>query len=85
MKTLAAPNDGSMDAAVAAAAATADVAIVMAGVVTGEGSDRPDLSLPKGQDKLIAAVANRNERTIVVLKDGDPVLMPWVDQVPAIL
>jgi beta-glucosidase len=85
VKVLAAPNDGSMDAAVAAAAATADVAIVMAGVVTGEGSDRPDLSLPKGQDKLIAAVANSNKRTIVVLKDGDPVLMPWVDQVPAIL
>jgi beta-glucosidase len=85
VKVLAAANDGSMDASVAAAAATADVAIVMAGVVTSEGSDRPDLSLPKGQDKLIAAVANRNKRTVVVLKDGGPVLMPWVDQVPAIL
>jgi beta-glucosidase len=57
----------------------------MAGVLTGEGTDRPDLSLPKGQDKLIAAVAGSNKRTIVVLKDGDPVLMPWADQVPAIL
>ncbi|XUW92293.1 glycoside hydrolase family 3 C-terminal domain-containing protein [Burkholderia sp. M6-3] len=85
VKVLAAANDGSMDASVASAAASADVAIVMAGVVTSEGSDRPDLSLPKGQDKLIAAVASSNKRTVVVLKDGDPVLMPWADQVPAIL
>jgi beta-glucosidase len=85
VKVLAAANDGSMDASVAAAASTADVAIVMAGVVTGEGSDRPDLSLPKGQDRLISLVANSNKRAVVVLKDGDPVLMPWVDQVPAIL
>lgn len=77
--------DGSTNAAAAAAAQAADVAIVMAGVVTSEGRDRPSLSLPDNQDALIAAVAAANPRTVLVLKDGDPVLMPWVDQVPAIL
>ena len=37
------------------------------------------------QDALVAAVAAANPKTVVVLKNGDPVLMPWIDQVPAIL
>jgi beta-glucosidase len=57
----------------------------MAGVVTSEGSDRPGLSLPNNQDALISTIATASPRTIVVLKDGDPVLMPWIDQVPAVL
>jgi beta-glucosidase len=73
-------------AAVTAAASSADVVIVVAGVVTSEGSDRPSLSLPTNQDAIITAVAAANNpRTVLVLKDGDPVLMPWVDQIPAIL
>jgi len=84
-QVLVAAADGSTNASIAAAAAKADVAIVMAGVVTSEGSDRPSLSLPDNQDALITAVAASNPKTVVVLKDGDPVLMPWVDQVPAIL
>ena len=74
----------NLDAAVAAARA-ADVAIVMAGVVTAEGSDRPSLSLPTNQDAIIQAVADANPRTVVVLKDTDPVLMPWISSVPAVL
>lgn len=68
-----------------AAAKSADVAIVMAGVYTSEGRDRPDLSLPTKQDDLISAVAAANPRTVIVLKDLDPVLMPWIDSVPAVL
>lgn len=26
-----------------------------------------------------------NARTVVVLKDGNPVLLPWIDAVPAVL
>lgn len=80
-----AATDGSNDSAAAALAASADVAIVMAGVVTSEGTDRPNLSLPNNQDALISAVAGANSNTVVVLKDGDPVLMPWIDQVAAVL
>lgn len=77
-------NNSNLSAAVAAAK-NADVVILMAGVVTSEGSDRPSLSLPNNQDEMIAAVAAANKNTALVLKDGDPVLMPWINQVPAIL
>ena len=35
------------------------------------------------QDKLVAAVASANPRTIVVLETGGPAAMPWIDQVGA--
>ena len=60
----------------------------MAGVVTGEGGDRPSLSLPNSQDLIIYfALQAHKPKTIVVLKDADPVLMPtyWSTAVPAIL
>ena len=83
---LIANTDGSNNAEAAALAATSDVAIVMAGVVTSEGQDRPNLSLPNNQDALISAVGAANpQHTVLVLKDGDAVLMPWINQVPAIL
>jgi len=67
------------------AASASDVAVVMVGDNESEGSDRPSLALTAGQDELIAAVAAANPRTVVVLKSGAPVLMPWIGQVPAIL
>ena len=78
-------NDGSDPVAAAAIAKTADVALVMVGNKDREGSDRPNLSLPAGQDQLVAAVAAANPHTVVVLKTGGPVLMPWLAQVPALL
>jgi beta-glucosidase len=67
------------------AARQADVAIVFATQWMTEGLDAPDLSLPDGQDALIAAVAAANPRTIVVLETGGPVLMPWLDRTAAVL
>ena len=49
-----------------------------------EGFDRPGLALPGGQDELVRRVAEVNDRTIVVVNAGMPVLMPWADQVAAI-
>jgi beta-glucosidase len=54
------------------------------------GSDAaPDqgsgLQLPGYQDAMIQAVAAANPNTAVVLNTGDPVLMPWVSSVNAIL
>lgn len=63
----------------------ADVAIVYATRAEGEGFDGADLSLPWGQDELIAAVAAANPNTVVVLQTGNPVVMPWRDSVNAIL
>jgi len=67
------------------AARRADVAIVFAIRVEGEGFDSADLSLPWGQDALIAAVAAANPNTVVVLETGNPAAMPWQDSVSAIL
>jgi beta-glucosidase len=61
------------------------VAIVFATEWRTEGLDQPDLSLPDGQDALIAAVAAANPRTIVVLETGGPVAMPWLDKTAAVL
>jgi len=72
-------------AAAARAAATADVAIVLADQWTTENEDVADLSLPRGQDALIAAVARANPRTVVVLETGGPVTMPWLAAAPAVL
>ena len=66
-------------------ARAADVAIVFAGQWSNESRDSPDLSLPGAQDPLIAAVAARNPRTIVVLETGHAVTMPWLAAVPAVI
>jgi beta-glucosidase len=67
------------------AARRADIAIVFAIRVEGEGFDSADLSLPWGQDAVIAAVSAANANTVVVLETGNPVSMPWRDSVNAIV
>jgi beta-glucosidase len=67
------------------AAQSADVAIVFAVRVETEGVDTADLSLPWGQDAVIAAVAAVNPNTVVVLETGNPVAMPWRDSVNAVV
>ena len=77
-------NGAYVSEAVAAAKAS-DVAIVFATQWQTEGTDVPDLSLPNGQDALIAAVAKANPRTIVVLETGSAVLMPWLGDAAAVV
>ena len=73
------------DAVAAARAADAAIVVVGSGPATeSEGFDRPGLALPGGQDELVRRVAEVNDRTIVVVNAGMPVLMPWADQVAAI-
>jgi beta-glucosidase len=77
------PGVGPAEAALAAR--RADIAIVFAIRAEGEGFDGPDLSLPWGQDALIAAASAANPNTVVVLETGNPVAMPWQDSVNAIV
>jgi beta-glucosidase len=77
--------DGTDHGAAAALAREADIAIVFADQWATEAEDLPTLSLPHEQDGLIAAVAAANPRTVVVLETGNPVLMPWLDGVGAVL
>lgn len=70
------------------AARQADVAIVFVGVSRtseSEGRDRPDMKLHGRQNELVEAVRAANPRTIVVLNNGSPLELPWLDQVPALV
>jgi beta-glucosidase len=78
-------DSGANPATAAALASSADVAVVMVGDSESEGSDRSTLALSGNQDQLVQAVAAANPHTIVVVKSGGPVLMPWAGQVPAIV
>ncbi|NJC32944.1 beta-glucosidase [Sphingomonas jejuensis] len=77
--------DGSDPAAAAAAARDADLAVLFATQWRSEAQDIYSLALPDNQDALIDAVAAANRRTVVVMESGGPVLMPWIDRVPAVL
>jgi beta-glucosidase len=67
------------------AARSCDVAVVVVGRAAGEAMDVDSLRLPLVQEKLIAAVVAANPRTIVVTAGSGPVVMPWRDEVAAIL
>ena len=77
--------DGKDPAAAAKLAAESDLAIVFADQWTTESEDVWTLNLPKDQDATIAAVAKANARTVVVLETGGPVVMPWLNDVGAVL
>ncbi|HZR28206.1 MAG TPA: glycoside hydrolase family 3 C-terminal domain-containing protein [Terriglobales bacterium] len=77
-------NDGSNISSAVSLARSADVAIVMVADSEAEGSDH-SISLSGNQDQLVQSVAAANPRTVVVVKSGSAVLMPWVHSVPAIV
>lgn len=77
-------DDGSNPGRAANVARAADTVVVFVEQWQAEAMDR-DLVLPDGQDALIDAVASANPRTIVVLETGNPVLMPWLGKVGAVL
>lgn len=71
-----------------AAAKAAKVAVVFAGlpdVYESEGYDRSHMRLPDCQNRLIDAVAAANPNTVVVLHNGAPIEMPWVEKVKGVL
>ena len=67
------------DAALAAAKTSKTVVLF----VWGRG--RPDFALPGDQAKLIDDVATANPHTIVVMNVSQPVAMPWLEKVKAVL
>ncbi len=82
------PDTGDEFERAVAAAAEADVAVVVVGSNgqwESEGHDRPDLSLPGRQRELVEAVLAVNRRTVVVVNAGSPVEMPWAAEAGAVL
>ncbi len=92
-------NDGRDPEAAAKLAAKSDVVLLMVGDNPHETADRQTLGFPAidldthrdredfvEQEPMIDAVMEANaENTVVVLKTSGTVLMPWLDDVPAVL
>jgi len=81
-------DDAALIQEAVAAATAADVAVVIIGSAEGsesEGFDRPGMSLVGSQDELVRRVAAANPNTVVVLNTGMPVVMPWIDDVAAVV
>lgn len=67
------------------AAESADIVVLMAGLVATEGADMPDANMFNDQNTMLDELLGINPKTILVMKDSAPVLMPWVDKAPTIL
>jgi beta-glucosidase len=70
------------------AAIQADVAVLFVGLpdrYESEGYDREHLRLPDNHRVLIEAVADVQPNVVVVLSNGAPVEMPWIDKVKGLL
>jgi beta-glucosidase len=84
-------HDDTLDeiAQAAAAAASADVAVLVLGesaAMSGEARSRAHLGLPGQQQQLLEAVHATGTPVVVVLMSGRPLAVPWMAQhVPAIL
>jgi beta-glucosidase len=78
-------TDKTLQAAVDSAKES-DVAIIVAGIIEGEGRDRSSLDLTGYQEQLLKAVVNTGTPTVVVLMTGSAVTMKnWLEDVPAVL
>jgi beta-glucosidase len=77
-------NDGSTISTAASLAQASDVTIVMVGDSEAEGVD-DSISLSGNQDSLVQSIVAVQPKTIVVMKSGTAILMPWASSVPAIL
>lgn len=69
-------------------AADADTVILFAGLpdrYESEGFDRTHLRLPDAQIELIQAIAEVQRNIVVVLSNGAPIEMPWLDNVKSVL
>ncbi|MFU0799664.1 MAG: glycoside hydrolase family 3 C-terminal domain-containing protein [Xylanivirga thermophila] len=66
----------------------ADVAVVFAGLpesYESEAFDRRHIRIPEGHRQLIEEVAEVNKNIIVILSNGSPIEMPWLDRVKGVL
>lgn len=80
--------DETMIAEAVEAAKKAHTAVIFAGLpdsYESEGFDRTHMRMPACQNELIRRVAQVQPNTVVVLHNGSPLEMPWIDEVNAVL
>lgn len=66
----------------------ANVVVIFAGLperYESEGYDRDHMKMPESHNKLIEEIAQVNPNLVVVLSNGSPVEMPWIEKSKAIL
>lgn len=66
----------------------AEIVVIFAGLTDdyeSEGFDRKHMSLPESHNKLISEITKVNSNIVIVLQNGSPVELPWIDNVNAIL
>ena len=67
------------------AANRADAVVLMAGLVATEGADQTDANMLNDQNRMLDELLGINPTTVIVMKDSNPVLMPWIDKASAVL
>ncbi len=80
--------DSELEADAIRVAADADIVVIFAGLpesFESEGFDRHHMKLPDCQNSLIEKIAAVQENVVVVLHNGSPVEMPWIDKVKGVL
>ena len=80
--------DEALEAEAIRVAEMSDVAVIFAGlpdIWESEGYDRTTLDMPSCQNRLIEKIAAVNKNTVVVLHNGAPIVMPWLDKVQGVL
>jgi beta-glucosidase len=83
-----APPDEELIAEATQTARDAELAVVVVGLTAEqetEALDKKTLALPGRQDDLVRAIAGTARRTVVVINAASPILMPWLDEVDAVL
>lgn len=78
----------TMEAEAVDLAKNADVCVIFAGLpdeFESEGYDRTHLNMPDCQNHLIDAICDVQKNVVVVLHNGSPICMPWLDKVNAVL
>ena len=80
--------DDALAAEALKAAASADKAVIFAGLpdsFESEGYDRSHMKLPECQNRLIAEILKVQPNTVIVLHNGSPVEMPWLADIKGLL
>ncbi|MFP4662384.1 MAG: beta-glucosidase [Halanaerobiales bacterium] len=81
-------NDDKLITEAVSIAKESEVTVIFAGLpdrYESEGYDRTTLAIPPNQQYLIEKIAEVQENVVVVLSNGSPVEMPWIDKVNGIL
>ena len=80
--------DDTLAAEAIKTAAAADKVVIFAGLpdsFESEGYDRSHMRLPECQNRLISEILKVQPNTVIVLHNGSPVEMPWLNEIKGLL